>query len=98
MNSFSGIKWALVAAVMVVASLSASPTALAYEPEIDLLAIKGYSPQNIDAIQLQRSRQEWKEPSAPLRTPIQQFWHNAWQNDWTGSVDEFGRSVIREQM
>jgi hypothetical protein len=89
---------ASVLAIMVGLMGATALPALAFEPDRDLLSIKGYSPENIDLIDVQRSRQEWKEPAPPLRTPAQQFWHNVWNNDWTGSVDTFGRSVIREQL
>lgn len=73
-----------------------SPEAQAYQPEPDLMMVKGYSPATIELTQVQRQRNEWKEPPARIRTPWQQFWYNVWNNDWTGSVDPFGRSVIRQ--
>lgn len=75
--------------------LSPAP-ALALAPEVDLLQVKNYSPQTIRIIEMQRSRQEWKEPASPLRTPAQAFWHNVWYGDWTGSLDDFGSGLIRE--
>lgn len=69
--------------------------AQAYAPESDLMEIKGYSPGLIEAINTQRSRQEWREPEAPKRTTVEQFFHNVYYNNWTGSVDPFGSGVIR---
>jgi hypothetical protein len=69
--------------------------ALAYVPEGDLLKIKGYSPEVIETADHQRSRQEWKEPSAPKQSPMEKFFHNIYYGDWTGSVDEFGSQVLR---
>lgn len=76
-------------------SLAVSP-ALAYAPEGDLLKIKGYSPEVIETANSQRSRQEWKQPSAPKQTPKEKFFHNIYYGDWTGSIDEFGSQVLRE--
>lgn len=70
--------------------------AFAYAPEDQLLETKGYSPSLIDTISKQRSRQEWREPSAPRRTPMENALHNIYNNDWTGSFDEFGSRIIRE--
>lgn len=70
--------------------------ASAYAPEGDLMRIKGYSPLLIDTTATQRSRQEWREPQAPERTPIENFVHNIWYNNWTGNFDEFGSTIIRE--
>ncbi len=70
--------------------------ALAYAPESDLLKIKGYSPETVDIAATQRNRQEWREPPAPKLTPVGRFFHNIYYGNWTGSMDEFGSSVIRE--
>lgn len=69
--------------------------ALAYAPENDLMKIKGYSPETIQAMDTQRSRQEWREPVAPKRGPVQKFFHNVYYGNWIGDVDEFGSQVIR---
>ncbi len=84
-----------VGAGVILSSLNVSP-ALAYAPEGDLLKIKGYSPEVIETANSQRSRQEWKEPSAPKQTPMERFFHNVYYGDWTGSVDEFGSQILRE--
>ncbi len=67
----------------------------AYAPEDDLLKIKGYSPELIRMTDTQRSRQEWREPQAPVRTPVENAFHNIFYNNWTGSFDEFGSNIIR---
>jgi hypothetical protein len=69
--------------------------AFGYAPEPDLMKIKGYSPEIIKTTDVQRSRQEWRQPPAPDMTPKERFFHNIYYNNWTGSVDEFGSSVIR---
>lgn len=79
-----------------VMSCVAVQQASAYAPEGDLMRIKGYSPLIIDTANTQRSRQEWREPQAPERTPFENFFHNVWYNNWTGNFDEFGSTVIRE--
>ena len=93
MNRFASMG-ALVVAGLIVSAV-ALPS-LAYGPETDLLAIKGYSPETIRVTTTQRSRQEWKEPAPPRRTPVENFWHNLYYNNWTGSFDDFGRSIIRD--
>ena len=86
----------LLTVAILCGTLSAS-VAQAYAPEQDLLQIKGYSPEVIETATKQRSRQEWRQPEAPLRTPVEQFFHNIYYNDWTGSVDEFGSTVLRKK-
>lgn len=75
---------------------SAVQQASAYAPEGDLMRIKGYSPALIDTTGTQRSRQEWREPQAPERSAMENFFHNIWTNNWTGSFDEFGSTIIRD--
>jgi hypothetical protein len=77
-------------------SLSVAASAWAYAPESDLLKIKGYSPEVIQTADTQRSRQEWREPSAPKLSPVARFFHNIYNGNWTGDVDEFGSTVIRD--
>lgn len=69
--------------------------ALAYAPDGELMQIKGYSPELIQTTNQQRNRQEWKEPSRPLRSPIERFLHNVYYGDWVAPVDDFGGGVIR---
>lgn len=83
---------ALIAVITTVIAISAS---FAYAPEGDLMKIKGYSPDLINTINTQRSRQEWREPPAPRRGPLENAFHNIFWNDWTGSFDEFGSEIIR---
>lgn len=71
--------------------------ALAYAPEAELLKTKGYSPEIINTMEAQRSRQEWRQPPAPILSPIKRFMHNIYYNEWTGSIDEFGAQVLRER-
>lgn len=70
--------------------------ALAYAPEGDLMKIKGYSPEVIQTANLQRSRQEWKEPSAPTKSTKEKFFHNIYYGDWMGPIDDFGAEVLRK--
>ncbi len=71
--------------------------AFAFAPEPDLMKIKGYSPEIINTMQTQRSRQEWRQPPAPVLSPVERFFHNIYYNEWTGSIDEFGSQVIRSK-
>jgi hypothetical protein len=88
-----------IAALAAVISLGGlqGQTAQAYAPEGDLMRIKGYSPEVIEATDSQRSRQEWRQPSAPRMAPIEKFFHNIYYGDWTGGVDDFGSQVIRDR-
>lgn len=70
--------------------------AFAYAPEGDLMKIKGYSPEVIQTASMQRSRQEWKEPSRPTKTTVEKFFHNIYYGNWMGPVDDFGNEVIRD--
>lgn len=74
-----------------------SQMAQAYAPEGDLLKIKGYSPEVIEATDSQRSRQEWRQPAAPKLNPVEKFMHNIYYGDWTGGVDDFGSQIIRDR-
>lgn len=78
-------------------ALASGHAAFAYSPEEDLMKIKGYSPELIETTDTQRSRQEWREPSAPRRTPMEKFFHNIYYGNWTGDVDDFGSQIIREK-
>ena len=69
----------------------------AYAPENDLMKIKGYSPEVIQLTETQRSRQEWKEASAPKLGPVERFFHNIYYGEWTGDIDQFGSGVLRDK-
>lgn len=69
--------------------------AFAYAPEGDLMKIKGYSPEVIETATIQRSRQEWKSPSTPTKSPTERFFHNIYYGQWISPVDDFGSSVLR---
>lgn len=90
-------KYSVHLALMTALGFSAVMAGLAhaYLPEGDLLKIKGYSPEVIQAAAKQRSRQEWKEPSAPKQSPTEKFFHNIYYGNWTGGIDDFGSQVIR---
>jgi hypothetical protein len=70
--------------------------AKAFVPNDDLMNTKGYSPEVIFFTQRQRVRQEWKERPAPVMTPKEKFFHNIYNNQWTGSFDEFGEQILKE--
>lgn len=72
--------------------------ALALAPEQDLMKIKGYSPEVIHTVEVQRSRQEWRVPQPPRLTPTERILYNIYYNEWTGSMDEFGSYIIRNRM
>lgn len=76
--------------------MSLAGQALAYAPEGDLMKIKGYSPEVIQTANLQRSRQEWKEPAAPSKSTKERFFHNIYYGDWVGPIDDFGAEVLRK--
>jgi hypothetical protein len=90
-------KPSLALALLLLAS-QLSVAALAMEPNPELLSIKGYSPQMVTTTGIQQDRMEWKQPPPPPRTPWQQFWHNVYTNDWTGSLDPIGYGTIRETL
>lgn len=90
-------KPSLALALLLLAS-QLSVAALAMEPTPELLSIKGYSPQMVTTTGIQQDRMEWKQPPPPPRTPWQQFWHNVYTNDWTGSLDPIGYGTIRETL
>ena len=69
--------------------------AFAYGPEGDLLKIKGYSTETIQAVDIERSRMEWRQPAAPRMSPKEKFFHNIYYGDWIGEVDDFGNTTMR---
>jgi hypothetical protein len=69
--------------------------ASAFEPDGKLLKIKGFSPEVVKVADIQRSRQEWKEPAVPRQSPVEKFFHNVYYGEWTGGLDEFGSQVLR---
>jgi hypothetical protein len=79
------------------AGMAMPNTASALAPEPDLLKIKGFSPEVIQVTETQRSRQEWRTPQAPTLSPMGRFVHNIYYNDWIGSLDAFGDSIIRNR-
>ena len=87
------IRW--TAYSLLLGGLLSAGLANAYAPDDDLMKTKGYSPEMIRMTDVQRSRQEWREPPAPVRSPIQNAFHNVVNNNWTGSFDEFGSNIIR---
>ncbi len=92
LNAKQVIVVSMLAVGVMVATINA---AQAYAPENDMLHIKNYSPETVQMISTQRSRQEWREPPAAKRTPMENFFHNIYYNDWTGSYDDFGSTIIR---
>jgi hypothetical protein len=90
------MKQSLLSALVAMILMGISqPAAHAFAPEPDLMKIKGYSPEVVHTTEIQRSRQEWRNPPAPRLTPFERFLSNIYYNDWTGSLDEFGSQVIR---
>lgn len=89
--------WRLALVAGMLAGMVTGGQALAFSPEGDLMKIKGFSPEVIQLTDSQRSRQEWKESSAPKLSPTERFFHNIYYGDWTGDIDQFGSSVIREK-
>ncbi len=82
---------------IVLAGIALGGQALAYSPENDLMKIKGFSPEVINLTETQRSRQEWKEASAPRLGPVERFFHNIYYGDWTGDIDQFGSAILRDK-
>jgi hypothetical protein len=91
-----GLKFILAVSCLLAGSVTAQ-SALAFSPENDLMQLKGYSPEVIQLTGLQRNRQEWKEAPAPKLSPTERFFHNIYYGDWTGDIDQFGSSVLREK-
>ncbi len=94
MNTFA--KHLTLGVALTTGLITLTGQALAYAPEGDLMKIKGYSPEVIQTANLQRSRQEWKEPSTPTKSPKEKFFHNIYYGDWVGPIDDFGSEVLRK--
>ena len=89
-------KQSLILGILLASGIMAlAGQAFAYTPEGDLMKIKGYSPEVIQTANMQRSRQEWKEPSTPTKSTVEKFFHNVYYGNWMGPVDDFGNGVIR---
>ena len=90
-------QWLSLGAASLIISTAIAPLAHAYAPEAELMQLKGYSPEVISTAADQRKRQEWRQASTPVMTPMEHFWHNVVYNNWTGSVDPFGAQVLRDR-
>lgn len=88
--------WMLILGGLLMAMVQKPAFALA--PDMDLMRIKGYSPEVIHTVEVQRNRQEWRVPMTPRHSPLERILYNIYYNDWTGSMDEFGSYVIRNRM
>jgi hypothetical protein len=73
----------------------ATPLSYAVTPEVETMELKGYSPDTIDLVMHARSQAEWRGIPAPRRSPVEMVLYNLIHNDWTGTLDQPGYSVIR---
>lgn len=96
-NKSGHLRLATVLGAGLVAGMMLGAQAWAYSPENDLMKIKGFSPEVIQLTETQRSRQEWKEASAPKLGPVERFIHNVYYGDWTGDIDQFGSGILRDK-
>ncbi|MEM0951994.1 MAG: hypothetical protein AAGI66_07620 [Cyanobacteria bacterium P01_H01_bin.74] len=83
-------------AAMVFFAFSAFQLAHAYNPDANLLQVKGYSPEVVEITNQQRSKQEWKAPAIRRRSPKETLLHNIYKGNWTEGYDGFGAYVIRD--
>ncbi|XVJ51179.1 MAG: hypothetical protein HEQ32_03470 [Vampirovibrio sp.] len=70
-------------------------SALAFTPDVEILQLKGYSPDTIEHIMAARSRAEWRGMAPPKRSPVQKFFYNIIHNNAIDSIDEPGQQIIR---
>ncbi len=72
------------------------PTAsFAFTPDVEILNLKGYSPETIQATMAIRSRAEWRGTSPSPRPPFQKFLYNFIHGKWIDTIDEPGHDIIR---
>jgi hypothetical protein len=85
---------ALVALVLAFSQL-APMKASAFTPDVEILSLKGYSPETIETTMVARSRAEWRGTAPTKRSPVQRFLYNVIHGNLTDSIDETGYSIIR---
>jgi hypothetical protein len=72
------------------------PTAsFAFTPDVEIMNLKGYSPETIQATMAIRSRAEWRGISPSPRPPFQKFMYNLLHGKWVDTIDEPGHDIIR---
>lgn len=86
-----------VALLTLVLTLSqvAPITAFAFTPDVEILTLKGYSPETIETTMVARSRAEWRGTAPSKRSPVQRFLYNIFHANLIDSIDETGYSIIR---
>ncbi|MEB3246038.1 MAG: hypothetical protein VKJ06_08660 [Vampirovibrionales bacterium] len=89
-----------VATVIALATVFAanSLSAQAFEPSEEIMQHKGFSRETIRHTKMQQAQQEWREPPEAPYSRSGQLWENILNNDLTGSVDDFGRTRLRERV
>jgi hypothetical protein len=70
-------------------------TASAFTPDVEILTLKGYSPETIETTMVARSRAEWRGTAPSKRSPLQRFFYNILHGSLIDSVDETGYNIIR---
>jgi hypothetical protein len=80
---------------LAVVVVSGANFAQAFSPEIETLDLKGYSPETIEIVMANRSRNEWRGMATRKRTPSEKFWYNFIHGEWVGDLDEPGYQIIR---
>ncbi len=71
---------ALVALVLAFSQL-APMKASAFTPDVEILSLKGYSPETIETTMVARSRAEWRGTAPTKRSPVQRFLYNPYPID-----------------
>jgi hypothetical protein len=88
------IQIALLTLVLALSSF-APMTASAFTPDVEILTLKGYSPETIETTMVARSRAEWRGTAPTKRSPVQRFLYNVIHGNIIDSMDETGYSIIR---
>ena len=70
-------------------------TASAFTPEVEIMTLKGYSPETIETTMVARSRAEWRGTAPTKRTPVERFLYNLIHSNFVDPIDETGYSQIR---
>ncbi len=69
--------------------------ASAFTPDVEIMTLKGYSPETIETVMVARSRAEWRGTAPSKRSPFQRFLYNILHGSLIDSIDETGYDTIR---
>ena len=70
-------------------------TASAFTPDVEIMTLKGYSPETIETTMVARSRAEWRGVAPSKRSPFQRFLYNILHGNFIDPIDETGYNLIR---